>query len=126
MKCNTRFSVKRFREHKNLHDKIFKVSLDLPRNCQVLKRNSALWRHYDISTTRDSKKPESQVALLSKFYRLVPKNLGPSPWNVLHIAILLPKILKWLLDFFKNLCTCIWDELWSGPQIILNFTGNFL
>jgi len=87
--------LKRFRERKNLDDKVFKVCLDLPKNCQVLKRNSALWRHYDICTTWDSKrKPKSQVAMPTKFYSLAPKILGPSPWNVLHIAILFPKILK--------------------------------
>jgi len=30
---------------------------------------------------------------------------GSSAWNLLHVAILVPKSLSWLLDFFESLYT---------------------
>ena len=80
---------------------MFKVCLESLRNCQIHKRKSAVCRQYGISVNKGFRKPKSQAALLTKFYRLAPNNFGPSAWNLLHITILTPKILKWLLDFLK-------------------------
>jgi len=49
------------------------------------------------------KSPDSQAALPTKYYSLVPKNLETSAWNLLQITILVPKILKWLIDYLKSL-----------------------
>jgi hypothetical protein len=50
----------------------------------------------------------SQVARVTKFCAVAPPTSGCSVWNVLHITLLAPKILRWLLDFFwKNCCPLV-------------------
>ena len=41
------------------------------------------------------------------------QNCGTSVWNLLHITLLTPKILKWLLDFWKTcqLLSCTFHTL---------------
>jgi hypothetical protein len=36
-----------------------------------------------------------------EFYTVVPDICGPSVWNLLHITLLMPRILRWFLDFWK-------------------------
>jgi hypothetical protein len=44
---------------------------------------------------------ERQVAWAKKFYKVVPNICGSSAWNLLYFTLLAPKILRWLLDFWK-------------------------
>ena len=39
------------------------------------------------------------------FILVAPDDCGSSIWSLLHITISSPCILRWLLDFFENLCT---------------------
>lgn len=36
---------------------------------------------------------------------LVPNICGSSVWNLFHITLLAPSIMRWLLEFWKKLCT---------------------
>jgi hypothetical protein len=37
----------------------------------------------------------------TKFVTVAPNICGPSVWNLLHVTLLAPRILKWLLHFWK-------------------------
>jgi hypothetical protein len=45
------------------------------------------------------KTPECQVTRGNKFCRVAPKICGSSVWNLLHVTLLAPTILMWLLYF---------------------------
>lgn len=36
-----------------------------------------------------------------KFYTLMPNICGSSVWNMLHVTLLRPRILRWLLEFWQ-------------------------
>ena len=38
--------------------------------------------------------PGSQVAVATEFRMVAPNTCGPSVWNLLHIIILVPKVLR--------------------------------
>jgi len=44
-------------------------------------------------------KQESQVLQAIKFWLVAPNICVFSIWNLLHITLLVPTILRWLLDF---------------------------
>jgi len=44
------------------------------------------------------------VAAATKFCTVAPNICGPSFWNMLHVTLLVPRILRWLLDFW-TVCT---------------------
>ena len=45
-----------------------------------------------------------QGALVTRFYVMAPNGSVSSVWNLLHVTILMSKIVRWLLDFWK-MCT---------------------
>jgi hypothetical protein len=45
--------------------------------------------------------PGRRVARTSKFYAVVPDVCGPLVWDLLHVTVLAPVILTWLLDFWN-------------------------
>jgi len=45
--------------------------------------------------------PRRQVVLMTKFGNVEPNICGSLVWNLLVVTILEPRILKWLLDFWK-------------------------
>jgi hypothetical protein len=49
--------------------------------------------------------PGRQVTRATKVCAAAPNIWGFSRWHLLHITHLAPRILRWLLDFWKNLCT---------------------
>ena len=44
--------------------------------------------------------PGRQVARTTIYFVVPPNICGSSVWNLLHVTLLEPRILKWLLDFF--------------------------
>ena len=42
-----------------------------------------------------------EVTIVTNFCTVMPNICGPSLWNLHHITFLLPRILGWLLDFWK-------------------------
>jgi hypothetical protein len=42
-----------------------------------------------------------QVALVNALCMVVPNTCGSSEWNLLRVTVLVPRIFRWLLDFWK-------------------------
>jgi hypothetical protein len=45
--------------------------------------------------------PRCRVTASTKFCMVAPNICGPWVWNLLHITLLAPRILRWLIDFWK-------------------------
>jgi len=61
-----------------------------------------LLNFYPANTLRqECKKFLLQVAVATKFFKLVLNICGPSFWNTIHVTILAPNILGCFLDFCK-------------------------
>jgi len=41
------------------------------------------------------------IAEVTKFCRVVPDICGDSIWNLLHVTLLVPRILRWPIDVLK-------------------------
>jgi hypothetical protein len=41
-------------------------------------------------------------ARATKFCTVAPNICGPSMWNLLYVTLMAPRILEWLLDFWKS------------------------
>ena len=52
--------------------------------------------------------PGRQVTRTTKFCAVAPNIFGSSVWNLLHVTILAPRILRWLLNFKKNICDSLY------------------
>ena len=48
------------------------------------------------------KTPVCQVTVATEFCTVAPNMFGSSLRNMLHVMLLAPRILRWLLDFRKN------------------------
>jgi hypothetical protein len=46
--------------------------------------------------------------MATKFYTVAPHMCGSSVWNFLHVIHLVPRIFRWLLDFWKILHLRSW------------------
>ena len=59
---------------------------------------------------------------------VVPKIFGSSVWNLLHVKLLAPRILKWLQDIWKICATLVIDLLTYLPvyHIKLFFTSKLV
>jgi len=51
--------------------------------------------------TEGCKNPLGQVAVATKFCVVASNICGFSVWTLLHVTVLAPRILRWLLDFCK-------------------------
>jgi len=47
------------------------------------------------------KKLVCQVTVATKFCTVAPNIFGSSVWDMLHVMLLAPRILRWLLDFWN-------------------------
>jgi hypothetical protein len=45
--------------------------------------------------------PGLQVAMVTKFCTVVPNICGSSVWDLLHATLLVPRILRWLIDCWR-------------------------
>jgi len=45
--------------------------------------------------------PTSQIAQVTKFCMVAHNICGTSVWNLFHVTLLAPRILKWILNFWK-------------------------
>jgi hypothetical protein len=54
--------------------------------------------------------PGRQVVVATKFCTLTPNIFGSSVWNMLHVTILVPKILRWLLCIWKICASVLWKR----------------
>ena len=52
--------------------------------------------------------PWRRVTQETKFCTVTPNIGGTSVWTLLHFILFAPRILRWRLDFFKNLCHPGW------------------
>ena len=66
-----------------------------------------------------------QVTMMTKFFfTVVPDIRGPSVWNLLHVTLLAPHILWWLVvDLWKfvHLCICLFLYMYEAiiyPHVI--------
>ena len=61
--------------------------------------------------------PGRQVARTTKVCTVAPNICGFLVWNLLHITLMAPRILSWLLYFFKNMCPPVLRDLfpWRFP-----------
>jgi len=50
------------------------------------------------------------VAVASKFCLVAPDICGSSVWNLLCVALVVPRILRWLLDFWKVFATLLYHN----------------
>ena len=66
---------------------------------------NSLLTYLDIRVvlTQGCPNPGRQVAPPEKFGTVAPNICGPAVCNLLHVTLLAPRILRWLLDFWKNL-----------------------
>lgn len=53
-----------------------------------------------IPAKQRCRNPRRQVYRATKFCIVAPNICGPTPMNLLHIILLAPRILRWLLGFF--------------------------
>jgi hypothetical protein len=70
----------------------------------VSNETSAHHTVHHIQQRQRFTKPRGQVAAETKFCMLVPNICGCSVWTSLHVTLLAPRILRWLLDFPEHLC----------------------
>jgi len=42
---------------------------------------------------------------MTKFRTVTTNIFGFSVWNLLHVTLVVPRILRWLPEFLENLCT---------------------
>lgn len=54
---------------------------------------------------------ECQVTMATRFCMVVPDICGSSAWNMLHITLLAPRILGWLLEIGK-ICGPLADSIY--------------
>lgn len=45
-----------------------------------------------------------QVAMVTRFYKVAPNDSPSSVLDLLHVTILMPRIVRWLLDYLE-ICT---------------------
>jgi hypothetical protein len=72
--------------------------------------------------------PERQVAVATKFLTVAPNIWGSAVWNLLHVVLLTPRILRWLIVIW-NLCAPLYYAVWETlgkrhPVIERNATGE--
>lgn len=46
--------------------------------------------------------PGRRVVRVTYFYTVASSVCGPSVWNFLHVKLVAPRILRWVLDFWKT------------------------
>jgi hypothetical protein len=73
--------------------------------CLLWWRQGAGINEAVVSLTQGCTNRGRQVARDTKFCRVWPNICGSSVWNMLHITLLAPIILRWLLDVLENLFT---------------------
>ena len=56
-----------------------------------------------LSFTSGVHKYRATVAMAAKFFAVVPNSCESSVWNLLHVTVLAPGILRWLPGFMTNL-----------------------
>jgi len=54
---------------------------------------------------------ECQITMATRFCMVVSNIWGSSAWNLLHITLLAPRILRWLLEFGK-ICAPLADNIY--------------
>ena len=62
----------------------------------------------------------------TQFCTVVPNICGSSVWNFLHVTILAPRILRWLLDFWKICAPMLhtYSSLTYGRRYTILATGT--
>jgi hypothetical protein len=81
-------------------------------NC--LSHGTAIGSQYSSGQYQGCTNPRRHVTTATRFCTVVPNIYGSSVWNLLHITLLTPTILRWCLDFWKicalrtdrPLCVC--------------------
>jgi len=63
-------------------------------------------------------KSRARAARATKFFIMAPNICGPSVWNLIHVTLLTPRIIRWQLDFSK-ICVPL-SELYLLPFICLH------
>jgi hypothetical protein len=67
--------------------------------------------------------PVRLAARTAKFCTVVPNICGPSVWNLLHIILLSPRMLKWPLQFWKR-CAPLHQGWWCRDGSVYKFNSN--
>ena len=74
----------------------------------VLNQNRIFQNLYQLQRCTN---PGHQVGQVTKFWMVVPNICGSSVWNLLHVTLLAPRILKWLLEFWSCCAPLAWYML---------------
>jgi hypothetical protein len=56
---------------------------------------------------RGAKNVGCQITMVTKYFMLVPNVCGFSGWNLLHVTLVAPRILRGLLDFWKGCASLV-------------------
>jgi hypothetical protein len=64
--------------------------------------------------------PTCQAIMLTKFFMVMPYICVSSVYDLCHVTVLVPRVLKWLLNFLKNLCSLVLGY----PSLFMN-TGVY-
>ena len=56
---------------------------------------------HNVILAQECTNPGRQVAAWSTICTVAPKICGSSVWNLLLVTLLVRRILKWLLDYYK-------------------------
>jgi hypothetical protein len=67
-------------------------------DCFTLEFHSILSLYY---TRQGCTNPGRPVAMATKFFKVMPDICGFSVWALFRVIFLAPRILRWLLDFWK-------------------------
>jgi len=68
--------------------------------------------------------PGCQVTWTAKFFMVAPNICGSPLWNVLQVAFLALRILKWHLDFWKMCALLIFMVILLGSHTPHHYDGT--
>ena len=72
-----------------------------------LSASKVTWK-YSIVLNQSCTHLNCLIALVSKFYMVEPNIFAPTVWNLPHVTLLSPKILRWLLYCLKICVLLSW------------------
>jgi hypothetical protein len=72
----------------------------------TLYKEACKMEQFDIPLCQGHTNPGYQITWMTKCCMVVTKVCRPSVWNLIYVTLLAPRILSWLLYFWK-ICTCL-------------------
>ena len=88
----------------NERNPVIRIIAPIPSSCAcVRKSNNYTYSKRDEfeSLGQGCTSAESKVAMAIRFFMAAPNIFRSIVWNSLHVNVVKPRILRWLLDFWK-------------------------